>query len=194
MCLTAPVLHREDVFWVCDRLLTSPWTHLGLFLISALDVLVSPTFRQHLQRLNSYSQPQSWPGIQPTKMPLGTPKSSNIIQVLFLSEISIGNAKQHCKHDPEIVIHSFLSAHRVIFPLLFQYNSWLFRCPWQTSYNSLIQTSAGSSHYQLPLNIFPHCSHGPFCKQLSCNSGWHCSLPLTPVLKSYIFSRTVREH
>lgn len=187
VCLTAPALRGEDVFWVCDRLLTSLWAHLWLFLISALNVLVSPTFRQDLQRLKSYSQPQSWPGTQLTEMPLGTPKSSNIIQVLFPSEMSLGNAKQHCRVDPEMVIYSFLRAHRITFPLLSQCSSWLFRCPWQTSYNSIIQISAGSLHYQLPGNTFPHCSHRPLCKQPSCNSEWHCSLPLSPVVKLHFF-------
>lgn len=154
MCLTAPVLRGEDVFWVCDRLLTSLQIHLGL-LISALNALVSPTFRQDLQRLKSYSQPQFWHSTQPTDMPLGTPKSSNITQVLLSSEMSLGNAKHHCKDDPEKVIHSFLSTHRINFQLLSQCNSWLFRCPLQTSYNSIIWTSAGSLHYQLPVNIFP---------------------------------------
>lgn len=173
MCLTAPVLRGEDVFWVCDRLLTSLQIHLGL-LISALNALVSPTFRQDLQRLKSYSQPQFWHSTQPTDMPLGTPKSSNITQVLLSSEMSLGNAKQHCKDDPEKVIYSFLSAQ-----LLSQCNSWLFRCPLQTSYNSIIWTSAGSLHYQLPVNIFPQCSHRAFWKQASCNSEWHCSLSLS---------------
>ena len=39
-------------------------------------------------------------------------------------------------NDPEMVICLFLSIHRITFPSLFQCNSWLFRCPWQTSCNS----------------------------------------------------------
>lgn len=95
------------------------------------------------------------------------------------SEMCLGNAKQHCRNDPEMVIYQFLSAPRIIFPLLFRAIA--------DSSGALDKLAiTASSKHQLDHYItscqstfFPHCSHRPFWKQPSSNSEWHCSLPLS---------------